>query len=250
MAKRDGLRAEIAPTGGEPENDQVLFTRGGGSVALLSAGKRFGYGRSHNGMCNSVGVGYDEARGLHLIGYSRKGNVMYRTPMIDGKIYCVGPHYAHLWVDPADEPDPIKRILREFDVSAGCLEQFEGDALGLYLRMDYGTGNRTEVSEHVFTDGCSRDDYLPVFWEFQEYYAEDLKEASVIVVGSMTTQGWSYLQEYYGGPEETVYYTIEQVLANKDARPETVRRILSEAVEQLEKWVIAHDDTIDQCPAI
>jgi len=61
-------------------------------------------------------------KGFHIVRLSSSGGFKYAlVPKISGK-YMLGPDYGHRVMDPSEETDPIKRILRELGIPVSILQ--------------------------------------------------------------------------------------------------------------------------------
>lgn len=126
-------------------------------------GESFSYGSS----MGSWKILDTPKKGFHIVRLSGSGGFKYAMiPKISGA-YMLGPDYGHRVMDPSEEADPIKRILRELGIPVSILELVTEPTLRVGSRWydDAHCPNGRDTNRWIH-DGKSSD-----------YDSEDLEEA-------------------------------------------------------------------------
>lgn len=227
MARIYGLKIHDGAEASDVE-DQVCVTERGQQIALLSIGESIGMG---NG---SLRITWNEKDGIVAVRENASGEHVYDQPIREGREYRFGPFFAHKVVGAEEESDPIKAVLRGFDIPIGRLEYFgKGDDISLRLHcyveeMDYRDGYSSAVGlglkkthETVFTDGAIRERSSEDV-SFGYGYYDDIVIAGAEVV--ITARRFQFEDD----PES---HFLNQVMICEKCSPDTLRKYLAEAVQ-------------------
>jgi len=134
---------------------EVFFTKG-----RVSWDKEGNY-PLEEGIRYPLGLGSIELRetpraGLHIVRWSSRGHFNYALKLKKEGAYKLGPSYGHRVIPPDEEQDPIKRVLRKYNIPISHLERLESEEQCRALRTvtNIGSCAHEGTTEYYFlTDG-------------------------------------------------------------------------------------------------
>lgn len=85
-------------------------------VSIKHGREELSVGQTYPAGFGSIQLRDTPRNGLHVVKLTCNGNYVYSLRLICDGTYRIGPRFGHRVVDPAEEPDPIRRVLREYDV--------------------------------------------------------------------------------------------------------------------------------------
>lgn len=198
------------------ENGEVFIPQPDGDYQQVIAGQSFPLGMG------TVEIKHTAKAGLHAVRLSGSGNFTYSVRLDRDAEYSLGASYGHRVRRSEEEPDPIRRVLRELQLPLSILEKMEVDVLSTDMRSyDHKHCPSRTASWCWQTDGMSLQSDTTCFSEPQNFFTGGYNTDIVI-----TEATWAIKTEMGRHMNGCTYRHITRICVWPNCNPELLKNAL------------------------